>query len=282
MMVRIAAARYRTRGAKVLYTTHGFSFTSKSSWKSKLVYQTCEILCSKFCDAIITINKEDYAAAKKMFAPRVYYIHGVGVDISQYQNVEIDRIAYRASIGVKEDEVMLLGVGELSERKNHAIIIEALERISSNKKYVYVICGNGINGGTGAQLQELALKKQINLKLLGFRHDIPQITKCSDLGVLPSVREGLGLAGIQSLAAGIPVVGTDVQGIRDYIVCDSTGYLCDAFDADGFARAIEKLTSMGELKREKMSQRCVAMAKQFDVCVSRKEMETIYREVLPK
>ena len=83
MMVRIAAARYRTRGAKVLYTTHGFSFTSKSSWKSKLVYQTCEILCSKFCDAIITINKEDYAAAKKMFAPRVYYIHGVGVDISQ-------------------------------------------------------------------------------------------------------------------------------------------------------------------------------------------------------
>lgn len=280
ILTRIAARRSRARGTKVIYTTHGLSYTAQSSWKTRLVYETIEKIGAKLCDAIITINREDYAAAQKLGCKKVYYIHGVGVDLKRFAEAEVDREAYRKSIGVEDDEVMVLSVGELSARKNHQIIIEALSQIHSDRKYVYVICGNGIDGGTGKMLQEKAQRLGVRLLLLGFRRDIPQIMKCSDVGAIPSVREGLGLAGVQSLAVGVPLVGTDVQGIRDYIVDGETGYLCDAFDPEAFARRIEQLASLSDTERGKMKKQCAEMAQKFGIHVSARERKAIYQELL--
>lgn len=278
LLTRLAAKKYRKHGTKVIYTTHGFTFTSSSSKKSWIVYYTMESLFSRLSDAIVTINHEDYNNAKKMHCKEVFYISGVGVDIEKYKNVEIDRTAYRHKIGVQDDEIMILSVGELSERKNHQIIIEALSRIKEKEKYVYVICGSGIDGGTGQYLKNLAEEKSVSLSLLGFRTDIPEITKCSDIGAIPSVREGLGLAGVQSLAAGIPVVGTDVQGIRDYIFENETGCLCKPYDADAFAKAIIYLSDSE--RREDMRENCIKAANKFDLVVSMKQREAIYRKIL--
>lgn len=278
LLTRMVANPLRKKGTAVLYTTHGFSFTTRSSWKTKLVYETIEKFGATMSDAIITINQEDFAAAKKMGSKKVYYIHGVGVDIDKYANATVDRQEYRKKLGVENDEIMVLSVGELSDRKNHQVIIDALSKIESDKKYVYVICGNGINGGTGKMLQEKAEKLGVRLLLLGFRDDIPEIIKCSDVGAIPSVREGLGLAGIQSLAAGVPLVGTDVQGIRDYIVPDETGYLCNADDAEAFAMAMEKLAALSDEEKQNWRKRCVAQAKAFDMDVSAQERFHIYTQ----
>lgn len=278
LITRLVAVKYRCRGTKVIYTTHGFTFTSNSSRKTWMMYFGMEFFASVLSDAIITINREDYSNAKKMCCKKVFYIPGVGCDIEKYSDVKINSQAYRHSLDIKDDEIMVLSVGELSERKNHQIIIKALSRIQNGKKYVYVICGSGIDGGTGQYLTELAKEKDVSLRLLGFRTDIPQITKCSDIGAIPSVREGLGLAGIQSLAAGIPVIGTDVQGIRDYIVNDKTGYLCSLNAEEEFASAIERLSD--PLKREQLRENCVKMARKFEMSVSREQRKEIYQEVL--
>lgn len=279
LITRLAAYKYRKKGAVVIYTTHGFAFTSYSSAKEWFLYYSLENFSSRFCDAIITINKEDYGYAKKMNCKQVFYINGVGVDISKYCKINIDREKYRESIGVKQNKIMVLSVGELSERKNHQIIIKALAKIEDRDKYVYVICGNGINGGTGDMLRQLAIENKVNLILLGFRHDIPEITKCSDIGAIPSVREGLGLSGIQFLAAGIPVIGTNVQGIRDYIIDGKTGFLCKAFDENMFANAIRNLSNLNAEDKEKFRQNCMQMAQKFDIKVSYSQMKQIYSKL---
>lgn len=232
---------------------------------------------SLFCDAMITINREDYANAKKMFCKNVFYINGVGVNVDEYRNAKVDKKSYRESIGVKENQLMVLSVGELSERKNHQVIIDAISMID-DIDIVYVICGNGINGGTRNMLEEKAAKKNVKLIMLGFRFDIPQITSVSDIGAIPSIREGLGLAGIQSLAAGIPLVGTDVQGIKDYIIDGETGYLAKAHDAEGFAKGIRLLGD--ESTRKCMIEKCVEMSQKFSSKVSQKQMEAIYKKML--
>ena len=280
IIVRLAASKYRRKGTVVVYTTHGLAFTADSSFKSKLIYKNLEHFGSRFCDAIVTINREDYDSVSKMRCKKVYYIHGVGIDTSKYEQVDIDRQAYRSSIGVSKNDIMILSVGELSDRKNHSIIIDALSKIADKEKYVYVICGNGINGGTGPMLVEKATQNGVRLIMLGFRHDIPQITKCSDIGAIPSTREGLGLAGVQSLAAGVPAIGTAVQGIKDYIIDGETGFLCDAFDADGFANAIETIASMSEDEKDRMRKFCYTKAKEFDIDISKSEVEAIYKDLL--
>ena len=280
ILTRIAARRIRARGTKVIYTTHGLSYTTQSSFKTKLLYQTIEWIGAKLCDAIITINREDYAAAQRLGCRKVYYIHGVGVDTKRFADAPVDRDTYRKSLGVEPDEVMVLSVGELSTRKNHQIVLDALSRIKTEQKYVYVICGNGIDGGTGKMLQEKAQRLGVRLLLLGFRRDIPQIMKCSDVGVIPSIREGLGFAGVQSLAVGVPVVGTDVQGIRDYVVDGQTGYLCQALDADAIAQHIHTLANLDEADRQRMASLCRQKAEEFNIDISKRERAAIYYELL--
>lgn len=86
------------------------------------------------------------------------------------------------------------------------------------------------NLGTYDFLKKYAVEKNVRVIFLGFRKDIPEINRCADIAVLPSLREGLGLAGIEALASGVPVVGSDVQGIKDYVVDGETGYLCAPTD----------------------------------------------------
>mgnify|MGYP000044793524 FL=1 len=279
LITRMAVRKYRKKGTVVIYTTHGFSFTHLSSRKKWIAYYTLEKFGSLFTDVIITINNEDYEIAKSMFCKNVRMINGVGVDTEKYHAVDINVNEYKQKLGIPRDKIVVLSVGELSERKNHQIIIKALGEIKNKSDYCYVICGREVAGsGIVEKLKYLAQVCGVDLMLLGHRDDIPEIIHCSDIGAIPSVREGLGLAGIQSLSAGVPLVGTEVQGIKDYILSGKTGFLCDPYDVEGYKEAILKLSDKD--LRNNMKNDCIEMAKHFDVSVSHRQMRDIYTSVL--
>ena len=278
-LTRLATRKKRKKGMKVIYTTHGFSFTHYSSKKDWLKYYFFEKYASRFTDIIITINNEDFIVAQKMHCKNVKKINGVGVDTIKYHDVSIDVDTYKNSLGIPTDKIMVLSVGELSERKNHQIIIKALSVLPNKNKYVYVICGREVgNSGIKNLLLSMAEKMKVNLMLLGHRDDIPQIMHCSDIGAIPSIREGLGLAGIQSLCAEVPLVGSSVQGIKDYIINDVDGYLCSPFDYEAFAKSIDKLSDKSVVIE--MKQNCYRIARDFDISVSSKQMREIYCNIL--
>ena len=263
---------------KIIYTTHGLAFPKGCPRKDKIIYGSIERLCSQLCDAVITINREDYAVMKTFARGRVYYINGVGVNVRKFHDVEIDRDEYRKSIGVSKDDILILAVGELSTRKNHRAIIQALHEMNDHR-YVLVICGKAMIGeGTYEQLRRLAEATGVRVCFLGFRRDIPEITNCADIAVLPSIREGLGLAGVEALASGVPVIGSAVQGIKDYVIDGKTGFLCDPHDSSMFARRIKELSNPN--LREKMRSFCVEKANEFSTEVSYQQMEIIYNEIL--
>ena len=276
-ITRLAMKKYRRRNkTKIFYTTHGFSFTKYSSKKEFKKYFSIEKYFSKFTDVIITINDEDFNYAKQMKSKAVEKINGVGFDYDRFHNVDINRSEYRKSLGVTDTDIMILSVGELSSRKNHQVIIKAISKIK-NPNIVYVIAGKELAGsGTKEELISLAEKLNVRLILLGHRPDIPEIIKCSDIGAIPSIREGLGLAGVQSLACGVPLVGTDVQGIREYIINDKTGYLCDAFDENDCAEKIKLLLE----NKSKMIENCYEISQNFSITVSKRQMEEIYTKSL--
>lgn len=283
LFVRLAARNYRRRegghGLKVIYTTHGLAYTHLSSKKEYLIYHSIEAFASRLTDAIITINYEDYDNAKKLHCKNVYHINGVGVDIQKYSDVVIDKNEYRKQNGIPNDKLLILSVGELSSRKNHAIIVDALAQLEDKEKYVFGICGRSMAGiGTHEMIQKKADEKGVNVLFLGYRNDIPQLVHCADIGAIPSIREGLGLAGIQTLCAGVPLVGSDVQGIREYVIDGKTGFLCNPYDATSFAKAIEKLSD--KEYRDSMKDSCMEVAKKFDKSVSIAQRKTIYDEII--
>lgn len=277
MITRLAARRARRHGSVVMYTCHGFHFHNASSKKNWIVYYPVERIMSRFCDYIVTINHEDFERAKTFHAKNVRYIPGVGVDTERMARAKVDKRGYKRSIGVPEDCVMLLSVGELIERKNHRVIIEALSKLKRSDIY-YVICGKG---PLKEELAALAEKYGIaeRVVFLGFRNDIPELNNTADISAFPSKIEGLGLAGIEAMAAGVPVVASNVHGILDYVRDGETGFAVPPDDAEGFARAIEKLADDPEL-REKMGKRCTEAAKPFELSRALETMWAIYREIL--
>lgn len=277
-VVRLTARKLRKKGCKIIYTSHGLAFPKGSGLKSKLIYGGTEWICSWFSDAIITINYEDYNTMRKMGCKEVFHINGVGVDTNRYHDVKINRFEYRREIGVQDDDIMVLSVGELSQRKNQQIIIKALATLKDSR-YVFVICGKAMaENGIYNKLVNMAEELNVRVIFLGFRTDIPEISNCADIAVLPSLREGLGLAGVEALASGVPVIGAAVQGIKDYVVDDKTGYLCSATDEVQIAEKILKLSD-SEL-RDRMKPYCIEKAEEFSIEVSYRQMEEIYNKVL--
>lgn len=274
---RLAARKTRRNGTVVMYTCHGFHFHNASSKKYWMLYYPVERFLSRFCDYIVTINKEDFQRAQTFHSKNVRYIPGVGVDLSEIQNTRIDKKEYKTSIGLPENAVMILSLGELIERKNHEVIIKALSRLERTDVY-YVIGGKGpLKEHLTAAAGSLGVGERV--LFLGFRNDVPKLCNAADIGAFPSKTEGLGLAGIELMAAGIPLVSSNVHGIVDYVKDGVTGFACSPDDADAFAGAINKLLEHPEL-REKMREACIEAVKPYDIGNAVCAMQKIYREVL--
>lgn len=279
-LTRLAANKYRRKGTVVIYTSHGFAFTDRSSRKVWLVYYTVESFMSRFCDALVTINHEDYYNARKMHCKKVFVIPSVGVDTEQFREVRINRDLYRQQFGAGQKDIMVLAVGELSVRKNHQIIIKALSLLPDKEKYVFVICGRTTTQSSITEdLKQLAQKLGVRICLPGHRLDIPEVNTCADIAVIPSLREGFGMAGVEAMAAGVPVIGSDVQGIREYVVPGQTGYLCDPYSAEKFAEAIQQLSSLSSKDRLRIAANCRKKAAEFDMKISKATIKNIYLNV---
>lgn len=113
---------------KVIYTAHGFHFYDGAPKKNWMIYYPIEKFLSKWTDVLITINNEDYERAKKDFyAKETIYVPGIGIDTARFKTVIVDSLQKRKELGIEESDIMLLSVGELSERKNHEVVIRALK-----------------------------------------------------------------------------------------------------------------------------------------------------------
>ncbi len=278
ILTRLAARKARKEGTVVMYTCHGFHFHNAAPKMNWLIFYPMERIMSCFCDYIVTINQEDYHRAKTFYAPNVRYIPGVGVDLSRIRNAaDVDKATLRQSIGIPEDSILILAVGEIIPRKNHEVIIRAIAR-TDNENIYFAICGKGPLKDDLKQLAD-SLGIGDRVKFLGFRKDIAELCNVADISAFPSRIEGLGLAGIEAMAAGVPLVSSNVHGILDYVKDGITGYAIDPENVEGFAKAIEKLAKEKDL-RDSMHDACVKAVEPFDIHNALRTMWNIYDEIL--
>jgi glycosyltransferase involved in cell wall biosynthesis len=274
--VRLACKNMKK--VKVIYTAHGFHFFKGAPLKNWLIYYPIERLLAKYTDVLITINKEDYSRANKSFrAGCVEYIPGVGLDTKKIFEVIVDKSAKREEIGVPKGAFVILSVGELNKNKNHETIIKAVAKLKNPNIY-YVICGMGsLDNYLKNLARELGLDKKV--KLLGFRKDIVEICKASDIFAFPSKREGLGLAALEAMSTGLPIITSSVHGIVDYSIDGETGFSCSPTDVDGFAKAIEKMTKNEDM-RSIMCRNNILNVKKYDVEYVKNDILNIYNKVI--
>lgn len=278
VIVRLACKNIK--GTKVFYTAHGFHFYKGAPMINWLVYYPIEKWLSRYTDTLITINNEDYERAKRKFkAKRVEYIPGVGLDLDRFKAIEIDRDLKRMELGVPKEAFIVLSIGELNKNKNHEVVIRAVAKIA-NPELHYVICGQGpLDAYLKGLSKELGLEDHVHL--LGYRTDIAEILKASDLFAFPSLREGLGLSALEAMACGLPIVTSNIHGIVDYSIDGKTGYSCCPENIEGFEQNIRILFSDRE-KRFKFGIGNLIAVEKFNVEEILVRLGRIYQSTINK
>ena len=246
---RLAAKKARKTGTKVLYMCHGFHFFQGAPKLNWLVYYPIEKHMAKHCDRIATINQEDYQAAELLKPGKVSYIHGIGVNTDRLDAENITG-NIRNELGIDESEFVVVSVGELNENKNQKVIIQALGQLRDRAIH-YLLCGKG---DQLESLKNLAEQEGLSERVhfLGYRKDVVSILSKADLFAFPTYREGLGLAALEAMYCGLPLVTSDSRGPVDFMENGKTGFVCDPQSPETFAQAIKTIKEDVPLRNKMM------------------------------
>lgn len=275
---RIAAA-FSGERSYVIYTAHGFHFYKGAPIKNWLLYYTAERLLAHWTDMIITINREDYEKAGKFHLRkngRVKWIFGVGVDTERFHAMPQIRKLKREELGIPENYFHIVTAAELNSNKNQKVVIEALAGLK-DKEICYSICGKGDNA---ENLERLIREHQLEhrVRLLGYRTDMEEILQTADCFAFPSIREGLGIAAVEALCCGVPLIAADNRGTREYAFDNYNSIVCRADSVSDFREAISRMYT-DPIYRSRLSSHCMETSVNFSREAVGKSMREIYGSV---
>ncbi len=233
-------------------------------------------------DAAIAVSAEvrDSMAAPFRSSTQVV-VHGI--DLAASRALVEQRAAVRAELGVGADEVLAVTVANFRAPKGYPDLLAAARLVSSGpgaQPVRFVIIGQG---PLEADLRRLhaQLGLATTVEILGYRADASRLTAAADLFVLASHHEGLPVAVMEALAAGVPVVATDVGGLPEAVRHGTSGQLVPAHRPDLLAAAIGALAADPDLRRQ-LGRGAWDAAEAFSATRSEREVEAIYQRTLER
>lgn len=278
---RIAVNKYRSSGTKVIYSAHGFNFFQGNSKLLNRVYCTIEKYLSAFTDCMLTMNAEDFEACKKynFKCKNVINVDGIGIDTTKFSPIDTSiKETLREENGYNRDDFIMIYPAELTLRKNQnllfRIFIEIKGQIPNAK---LLITGTGVlHDSYQRYIKDNNLDDDV--KLLGFRNDILDLLRMSDILAASSLTEGLPVNVMEALSVGLPVVATKVRGHIDLIAEGVNGFLFDIDDVRTAASRIIELFSNKELYSILSSNARISV-KKYDINSVLCEYDRIYRSL---
>lgn len=208
-------------------------------------------------------------------AEKISLIHN-GIDLSAVPPGNPE--ARRRELGLSPDDVVLVAVGRLAEIKNYGLLLDALARAASAAPALKLVMVG--DGPERPRLEAAATRPELSgrVHFLGARDDVRDWLALGHVFVLPSLYEGISLALLEAMAAGLPAVATRVGGNPEVVVDGECGVLVESGDTDGFARALVTLAREQEL-RAKMGRAARARIEaEFDLKKAVKRYEEIYSQ----
>lgn len=265
---------------KIIYTVHGFHFYKGNNILKNFIFKTAERFLARYTDAIITLNSEDYAAAKNFKlkkGSKIYYLPGIGIDTKSFKIKDFDRDSYRKTLGFNEKDIVCMAIGDLNQNKNFSLCIKAIAETKMKNLHL-IICGVG---DLQKELEELSVKLNIKnqIHFYGFRNDIKELLNASDIFLISSYREGLSRALMEAMSAGLPCIVSNIRGNVDLIDDKLGGFLLPCNDYIIWSKKIIELSKNSKLRR-KMGQENLNKIKKFDLDIVVENLKQIYDEVL--
>ena len=194
-----------------------------------------------------------------------------GIDITRITKA---KAIEKKNLGCTEQDKLILQVARFSEQKDQDTLIRCLKLLPTSYHAVFV--------GDGTRkiiCENLAIQEGVKdrVHFLGERHDVPRILQSADVVVMSSHCEGFGLAAVEGMAAGKPVIASDVPGLSE--VVKGAGILFEPGNIRMLSEQINTIL-MDSNYYEKIAHQCLMRAKKYDIHIMGKRYEEIYQSIL--
>ncbi len=228
-----------------IFTAHGWSFTTGIPEPNRTIYRWLEKLTASLADKIICVSEYDRQIGLKagMNSQQLLTVHNGMKDVSPQ---------LRAN-PAESDPVKIAMVARFDRQKDHATLIEAFKDVNAE----LILVGDGPSlVKTKQKVEQLGISHKVSF--LGFRQDIAEILAQVQVYALISNWEGLPCTIIEAMRAGLPVIASDVGGVKEIVLEGQTGYLVPRGDIQGLRQKLNYLIgnepariSMGIMGRQK-------------------------------
>lgn len=275
---RLAARRLHT--PVVLVTVHNFLIYQEASAIMRLPAVWMERWLARYTDRLITVSAslrrslidiEGIAPGKIVTIPN-------GIDVLEWKD-NVDPVNARHKMGFSTDDFLIASAGRLVPMKGYIVLLRAAALITKERPEIKIaIAGEGpLKDELLAEAEKLGLKG--NVFFLGFLPDTKELLAAADLFVLPSLKEPFGIAILEAMAAGVPVVATNAGGVPE-IIKGETGVVVPPGDVEELAQAILGLVD-DEPRRQRLTVNAARLVDdEFSVAEMVRRTDNLYQDLL--
>jgi glycosyltransferase involved in cell wall biosynthesis len=207
--------------------------------------------------------------------PEQYQICYDGIDIERFSGTVVSS-EVRRELGLPVDSLVVGYVSRFAEVKNHQTFVDVAGRVSKHFGNVYFLLVG--DGTLRPQIETEVANRGLRNRFVftGTRHDVPRMLATMDVFVMPSLDEGFGLAVAEAQMCGLPVVASDIPGIREAL-CPSMHKFCrHSLDSAGMAEQVISLLEDPELRNKLGSEAREYVSSRFSMNRTVKQLESVY------
>lgn len=264
----------------ILHTAHGWGFHDGQPSFLRNIFIACERVASRFTRTIVAVS--DSTVRKGLDAgighPGQYVVVRSGIDPKPYR-APADISGLRKKFGVDPGRPLVSMVACLKPQKSPRDFLDIAARVRLDVSNVqFALAGDGeMRKDMEAGIIRQGL--QDTVRLLGWRSDVPDLLRASDISLLTSRWEGLPRVFLESIAAGVPVIATRVDGAPEAVVDGVNGYLFAPGDTSGMARRISELLRAPAKLSSLRSGAASSWKDEFDIHHMVRQIDRLYQNL---
>jgi glycosyltransferase involved in cell wall biosynthesis len=231
-------------------------------------------------DAIIAVTRDMKNEIQRFHKFHVFVVP-CGIDLSRFRNISKENLSNK-QLKIRDNEKLIIFVGRLHPIKGVKYLVEAMNIIIQKTPAKLLIVGDGEERkNLEKQVVELHLEEFVTFVGKVQNSEVPNLMNASDIFVLPSLSEGLPTTILEAMAAGLPIITTNVRGLPEIVKDNENGFIIEPKNPKQIAEKVLLLLENQEL-RGRISRNNKEKINMYDFDSITCEMEKIYKLALEK
>ncbi|MFQ3550218.1 MAG: glycosyltransferase family 4 protein [Armatimonadota bacterium] len=256
----------------VTITTRRMQYHISSNWLNLKIY-------NKLCDCVIAIsNAVKESLLDSGVKEDIIRVIPSGCDYNKFSSFQKD-LSKRSEFSIDSDKLLLIAIGT-AECKGNEYLIKAVSELKKEKYNIEcIIIGNSNHLNN---LKKLSYQLNAGIIFTGFRDDVPNLMAMSDVFVMPSLSEGLGISVLEAMAMGKPVIASETGGLKEIVIDGSTGYSIEPGNYKDIIAAVKKIIDNPDEAVKMTEEARKRVEEKYTFEAMTKSNEELYYELLDK